>query len=350
MGLGPITALYHARFNRYLQNRQIDDTSQSRVWCFLGDGECDEPETLGAISLAAREQLDNLIFVVNCNLQRLDGPVRGNGKIIQELEAIVPRRRLERDQGHLGLEVGRAARPGQGRRAAQPDEHHRRRPVPALLASSAASTSATTSSGPTRACARWCRTSPTTSCATCPAAATTTASCTPPTRRPPRTSAAARPTVILGKTIKGWTLGEGFEGRNATHQIKKMTKDQLVALRDRLYLHDEIPEDSIDADDPPYYQPAEGLDRVPVHDGAAQGARRVDPQAHHEGPPPAGAARRQAVRRAARRLGRPGGVDDDGLHPPAAQPVPATSTSARASCRSSPTRPARSAWTPCSAS
>ena len=88
MGLGPITALYHARFNRYLLNRQLDDTSQSRVWAFLGDGECDEPETLGAISLASREQLDNLIFVVNCNLQRLDGPVRGNGKIIQELEAV----------------------------------------------------------------------------------------------------------------------------------------------------------------------------------------------------------------------------------------------------------------------
>ncbi len=88
MGLGPITALYHARFNRYLMNRQLDDTSESRVWCFIGDGECDEPETLGAISLASREQLDNLIFVVNCNLQRLDGPVRGNGKIIQELEAV----------------------------------------------------------------------------------------------------------------------------------------------------------------------------------------------------------------------------------------------------------------------
>src|SRR6187399_2535235 len=86
MGLGPISALYHARFNRYLMNRQIDDTSQSRVWCFVGDGETDEPETLGAITLASREQLDNLIFVINCNLQRLDGPVRGNGKIIQELE------------------------------------------------------------------------------------------------------------------------------------------------------------------------------------------------------------------------------------------------------------------------
>jgi len=88
MGLGPINSIYHARFNRYLHHRRIDDTSNSRVWCFLGDGECDEPETLGSISLAGREHLDNLTWVVNCNLQRLDGPVRGNGKIIQELEAV----------------------------------------------------------------------------------------------------------------------------------------------------------------------------------------------------------------------------------------------------------------------
>src|SRR5881227_1575717 len=88
MGLSPITAIYQARFNRYLMHRRIKDTSGSRVWCFIGDGECDEPETLGALSIAAREGLDNLIFVVNCNLQRLDGPVRGNGKVIQELEAV----------------------------------------------------------------------------------------------------------------------------------------------------------------------------------------------------------------------------------------------------------------------
>ena len=88
MGLGPLCSIYHARFNKYLLNRKIEDTSASRVWCFIGDGECDEPETLGSISLAAREGLDNLTWVVNCNLQRLDGPVRGNGKIIQELEAV----------------------------------------------------------------------------------------------------------------------------------------------------------------------------------------------------------------------------------------------------------------------
>ena len=85
-GAGPINSIYHARFYRYLHDRRIEDTSDSKVWCFVGDGECDEPETLGAISLAGRAKLGNLIWVVNCNLQRLDGPVRGNGKIIQELE------------------------------------------------------------------------------------------------------------------------------------------------------------------------------------------------------------------------------------------------------------------------
>src|SRR6266550_1173457 len=88
MGLGPLNAIYQARFNRYLANRGIVDTSASRVWCFLGDGECDEPESLTALPLAAREGLDNLVFVINCNLQRLDGPVRGNGKVIQELEGV----------------------------------------------------------------------------------------------------------------------------------------------------------------------------------------------------------------------------------------------------------------------
>ncbi|MGR7002555.1 hypothetical protein ACU686_38640 [Yinghuangia aomiensis] len=87
MGLGPLGAIYQARFNRYLLHRNLKDTSRSHVWAFLGDGEMDEPESLGNIGLAAREELDNLTFVINCNLQRLDGPVRGNGKIIQELES-----------------------------------------------------------------------------------------------------------------------------------------------------------------------------------------------------------------------------------------------------------------------
>ncbi|MAZ66650.1 MAG: pyruvate dehydrogenase (acetyl-transferring), homodimeric type [Kangiellaceae bacterium] len=88
MGIGPLTAIYQARFLKYLDNRGVKDTKGRKVWAFLGDGECDEPESLGAISLASREKLDNLIFVINCNLQRLDGPVRGNGKIVQELEGV----------------------------------------------------------------------------------------------------------------------------------------------------------------------------------------------------------------------------------------------------------------------
>jgi pyruvate dehydrogenase E1 component len=88
MGLGPIGSIYQARFMRYLEHRGLIKPSDAKVWCFVGDGESDEPETLGAINLAVREKLDNLIWVVNCNLQRLDGPVRGNGKIIQELERI----------------------------------------------------------------------------------------------------------------------------------------------------------------------------------------------------------------------------------------------------------------------
>src|ERR1700676_4138253 len=88
MGLGPISAIYQARFMKYLEHRGIIPESPRKVWAFLGDGETDEPESLGALTLASREKLDNLIFVVNCNLQRLDGPVRGNGSIIQELEAV----------------------------------------------------------------------------------------------------------------------------------------------------------------------------------------------------------------------------------------------------------------------
>jgi pyruvate dehydrogenase E1 component len=88
MGLGPIQAISHAQFMKYLEARKLMPVSDRKVWAFLGDGEVDEPESLGAISVAGRERLDNLIFVVNCNLQRLDGPVRGNGKIIQELEGV----------------------------------------------------------------------------------------------------------------------------------------------------------------------------------------------------------------------------------------------------------------------
>ena len=113
MGLGPIMAIYQARFIRYLEDRGLKTPSNAKVWAFLGDGETDEPESLGAITLPAREKLDNLIFVVNCNLQRLDGPVRGNGQIIQELEAVFRGAGLERHQVPVGQGLGSAAREGQ---------------------------------------------------------------------------------------------------------------------------------------------------------------------------------------------------------------------------------------------
>jgi pyruvate dehydrogenase E1 component len=119
MGLGPLQAIYQARFMKYLQHRDLIPTDNRKVWAFMGDGEMDEPESMGAIGMAGRERLDNLVFVINCNLQRLDGPVRGNGKIIQELESDFPRRRLERDQGDLGFLLGSAAGAGQDRPAAK---------------------------------------------------------------------------------------------------------------------------------------------------------------------------------------------------------------------------------------
>ena len=186
MGLGPLNAIYQAHFNRYLHHRGIADTSASRVWCFLGDGECDEPETLGALSLAGREQLDNLIFVVNCNLQRLDGPVRGNGKIIQELEATFRGAGWNVIKVVWGSQVGRAAGPRRRRRPAQQDEHHRRRRVPEVRDRGRRLHPGALLRARPPAAQAWSSTSPTTTSAACPAGATTTASCTPPTRRPPR--------------------------------------------------------------------------------------------------------------------------------------------------------------------
>ena len=161
MGLGPIAAIYQARFNRYLRHRGILDTSRSRVWAFVGDGECDEPETLGALHLASREKLGNLIFVVNCNLQRLDGPVRGNGKIIQELEAVFNGAGWERDQGHLGAAVGSTARCRQRRASGSAYGRDGRRPVPKILGRERGLYPPTLLRRPPPSCSRWsatCRT------------------------------------------------------------------------------------------------------------------------------------------------------------------------------------------------
>ena len=163
MGLGPIMAIYQARFKRYLEDRGLKPTSDAKVWAFLGDGETDEPESLGAITLPAREKLDNLIFVINCNLQRLDGPVRGNGQIIQELEAAFRGAGWNVIKVHLGPRVGSAARQGSRRPARQAHGRGRRRRSIRSTPSSRAPTSASISWAPIRGCSRWSSTCPTTS-------------------------------------------------------------------------------------------------------------------------------------------------------------------------------------------
>jgi pyruvate dehydrogenase E1 component len=253
MGLGPINAIYQAHFNRYLFNRRLVDTSGSRVWAFLGDGECDEPEALGALSLAAREQLDNLTFVVNCNLQRLDGPVRGNGKIIQELEAtfrgagwnvikVVWGSRwdelLARDVDGVLLNEMNTTVDGEFQKYATEDGAYIRThffgPDPRLrqmvehLSDDELQTLPRGGHDYRKLYAAY----------------------------KAATEVRGQPTVILAKTIKGWTLGPDIEARNSTHQIKKMNTNQLRTLRDRLYLNEEIPDSALEEGEPPYFRPA----------------------------------------------------------------------------------------------
>ena len=253
MGLGPINSIYHARFNKYMHNRRIDDTSNSRVWCFVGDGEVDEPETLGSIALAGHQKLDNLIWVVNCNLQRLDGPVRGNGKIIQELEGMFRGagwnvikviwgskwdRLLANDRDGVLLTKMNTTVDGEFQRYATEDGAYIRQhffgPDPRLGALVADLTDEDLRNLP-RGGHDYQKLYAAYKAAT---------------------ESDGRPTVILAKTVKGWTLGEGFEGRNATHQIKKMTTEQLFDLRARLRLEDEIPDEHVADGIPDYYRPA----------------------------------------------------------------------------------------------
>jgi pyruvate dehydrogenase E1 component len=257
MGLGPINSIYQARFNRYLLSREIKDTSRSRVWAFLGDGEMDEPESLGAIGLAAREELDNLIFVVNCNLQRLDGPVRGNGKIIQELESyfrgagwnvikVVWGRQwddlLARDADGVLVNKMNTTPDGQFQTyATSPGDFIREDFFggdPRLRRMASHLTDDQLQSLPRGG---------------------------HDYRKIYAAYKAAvehegQPTVILAHTIKGWTLGKGFEARNATHQMKKLSKDELKAFRDRLYLP--ISDADLEGDLPPYYHPGEGSEEI----------------------------------------------------------------------------------------
>jgi pyruvate dehydrogenase E1 component len=253
MGLGPVNSIYQARFNRYLHHRRLDDTSASRVWCFLGDGEVDEPETLGSISLAARERLDNLVWVVNCNLQRLDGPVRGNGKIIQELEAFFRGAGwhvikviwganwdplLARDAEGVLVQKMNTTVDGEYQRFKAEDgafvrEHFfgpdpRLRRLVAHMSDEEVWALRRGGHDYRKMYAAY------------------------------RAAVELRgaPVVILAKTVKGWTLGPDVEGRNATHQIKKLSNEQLRGLRDRLQLQDQIPDSALaEGGEPPFYRP-----------------------------------------------------------------------------------------------
>lgn len=250
MGLGPIMAIYQARFNRYLTDRGIVDLSHKHVWSFMGDGECDEPESLGAITLASREKLDNLIFVINCNLQRLDGPVRGNGKIIQELEGAF------RGAGWNVIKVvwGGDWDPLldldetgllQQRMMEVPDGQYQKYVVSSgdyiredffgkypELAEMVKSYSDEKLQKMKRG-----------------------------GHDPEKVYAAykaaiefeGKPTVILAKTIKGYGLGEGGEGRNVTHNQKKLNEDELREFRTRFG----IPISDERVADAPFYRPPE---------------------------------------------------------------------------------------------
>ncbi|HET7699740.1 MAG TPA: pyruvate dehydrogenase (acetyl-transferring), homodimeric type [Candidatus Limnocylindria bacterium] len=249
MGLGPLAAIYQARFNRYLHNRGIKDTSAQRVWGFLGDGECDEPEALGALHVAAREGLDNLTFVVNCNLQRLDGPVRGNGKIIQELEAVFRGsgwnvikviwgrewdELLARDVDGALVNRMNETTDGESQRMVVADGKYIREKFfggDARLTQLVAHLSDEDLRKLRRGGHDYRKVYAAYDLATRHRGA---------------------PTVILAQTVKGWALGPSVEGRNITHQAKKLTVEELKVFRDRLDLP--IPDDRL-LEDPPYYHP-----------------------------------------------------------------------------------------------
>ena len=250
MGLGPIQAIYQARFNRYLENRGLKKGTSGKIWAFLGDGESDEPEALGAITLASREKLDNLIFVVNCNLQRLDGPVRGNGKIIQELEAAFrgagwnvikviwgsdwdPLLAKDRD-GLLVKRMGEITDGQYQKYFVESGAYFRQNffgTDPRLLKMvehlSDDQLAKMRLGG----------------------------------HDPQKVHAAYRaavdhkgsPTVILAKTIKGYGLGESGEGKNITHQQKKINDDELSIFRSRFGIP--IPDDQLH--DAPFYRPSD---------------------------------------------------------------------------------------------
>jgi pyruvate dehydrogenase E1 component len=255
MGLGPICSIYQARFMRYLEDRGLKKRSNSKVWAFVGDGETDEPETLGAITLASREKLDNLIFVINCNLQRLDGPVRGNGQIIQELEAAFRGAGwnvikviwgsewdglLEKDKdGLLVKRMGEVVDGEYQKYAVETGAYVRQHfwgADPKLLKMvdhlSDEQLKKLTLGGhdPVKVYAAY------------KAAIAHT----------------GQPTVILARTIKGYGIGEAGEGKNITHQQKKLNEDELKAFRTRFG----IPIADEEVAKAPFYRPSDNSPEV----------------------------------------------------------------------------------------
>ncbi len=255
MGLGPMMAIYQARFQRYLEHRGIVPPSDRHIWCFLGDGEMDEPESLGAITMPVREKLDNLIFVINCNLQRLDGPVRGNGKIIQELEAaflgagwnvikVIWGSRwdplLARDERGLLRRLMMECVDGEyqnfkAKGGAYTREHFfgKYPKLREMVANMSDDDIWRLNRGGHDA------------------------------RKVFNAYASAvahrdQPTVILAKTVKGYGMGRAGEGQNITHQQKKLDDEALKAFRDRF----NIPVSDAEIAGVPYYRPAEGSEEL----------------------------------------------------------------------------------------
>ncbi|HTL27793.1 MAG TPA: pyruvate dehydrogenase (acetyl-transferring), homodimeric type, partial [Tepidisphaeraceae bacterium] len=255
MGLGPIMAIYQARFMRYLEDRGLKKRSDSKVWAFLGDGETDEPEALGAITLASREKLDNLIFVINCNLQRLDGPVRGNGHIIQELEAVFRGAGwnvikvlwgsewdplLEMDKhGLLVKRMGEVVDGEYQKYAVESGAYVREHfwgKYPQLaemvrhLSDEQLKKLTLGGHDPVKVHAAY------------NAAVSTT----------------GQPTVVLARTIKGYGIGEAGEGKNITHQQKKLNEQELRAFRTRFG----IPIADAEVAKAPFYRPPDNSPEV----------------------------------------------------------------------------------------
>ncbi len=259
MGIGPMNAIYQAQFNRYLHNRGIKDTSDQNVWAFLGDGEMDEPESRGLLQLAANEKLDNLHFVINCNLQRLDGPVRGNGKIVQELEGFfrgagwnvikvlwgrewdhlldsdddgelvrVMNETLDGDYQTYKAESGEFVREHFFGRSAKTKEMVQDMSDDEIWGLKRGGHDYQKVYAAYRAAVE----------------------------------TEGKPTVILAQTVKGYGLGPSFEGRNATHQMKKLTMEDLKRFRDTLRIP--ISDEQIDADpyNVPYYHPGEDSEEI----------------------------------------------------------------------------------------